>query len=112
MHTFALAFGKQASFRPAGGEGAAAECCCGGVTAGDENRLQKKVEEKFGGYKFSSYLCKVFLPHENERPQGLTEAGREIPENIERLTIDKDKKVQELINETGSFARENAGVNS
>lgn len=73
---------------------------------------KKKVEEKFGSYKFSSYLCKVFPPHENERPQGLTEAGREIPENIERLTIDKDKKVQELINETGSFARENAGVNS
>ena len=82
------------------------------MTAGDENRLQKKVEEKFGSYKFSSYLCKVFPPHENGRPKGRPEAGREIPENIERLTIDKDKKVQELINETGSFARENAGVNS
>lgn len=79
---------------------------------GRRKQTAKKVEEKFGGYKFSSYLCKVFLPHENGRPQGLTEAGREIPENIERLTIDKDKKVQELINETGSFERETAGVNS
>ena len=79
---------------------------------GRRKQTAKKVEEKFGSYKFSSYLCKVFLPHENERPQGLTEAGREIPENIERLTIDKDKKVQELINETGSFERETAGVNS
>ncbi len=59
--------------------------------------MQKKVEEKFGSYRFSSYLCKVFPPHENRRPTGDGKRGREIPEDIERLTIDKDKKVQELI---------------
>jgi len=59
--------------------------------------MQKKVEEKFGSCRFSSYLCKVFPPHENRRPTGHGKRGREIPEDIERLTIDKDKKVQELI---------------
>ena len=60
-------------------------------------RCKKKVEEKFGSYRFSSYLCKVFPPHENRQPAGDGKRGREIPEDIERLTIDKDKKVQELI---------------
>lgn len=60
MHTFALAFGKQASFRPAGGEGAAAECCCGGETAGDENRLQKKLKKNLEVTNFLLIFAKFF----------------------------------------------------
>lgn len=83
-----------------------AEGCCDAAEArrdtdtdrnSETEAMQKKVEEKFGSYRFSSYLCKVFPPHENRRPTGHGKRGREIPEDIERLTIDKDKKVQELI---------------
>ena len=85
--------------------GSDAEGCCEAADARREPTLTetperkrcKKNEEKFGGYRFSSYLCKVFPPHENRRSTGHGKRGREIPEDIERLTIDKDKKVQELI---------------
>ena len=99
-YTFALAFGKQASFRSA--EAPAGRQPQGGRTAVTElmtNReLQKKVEQKFGGFKILFYLCKVFPPDGSQvlHTGARAEAGRKIPEDIERLTIDKDKKVQEL----------------
>ena len=78
MHTFALAFGKQASFRPAGGEGAAAEGCCGGVeTAGNENRLQKKLKKNLEVTNFLLIFAKFFrLTKTEDRRVGRKRDGK------------------------------------
>ncbi|MBD5209732.1 MAG: hypothetical protein HDS77_00450 [Bacteroidales bacterium] len=37
---------------------------------GSEKQNCKKNEEKFAGFKFSSYLCKVFPPHGSRKANG------------------------------------------
>lgn len=99
IHTFALAFGKQASFGSAEAPaGPAMRRPDGDGGADGRPGAAKKIGQKFGGFRILPYLCKVFPPDGilTHHCGARAEAGRKIPEDIERLTIDKDKKVQEL----------------
>ena len=59
--------------------------------------LQKKGRKNFGISKICITFAKFFRRCENRsEPRAAQRSIEEIPENIERVTIDKDKKVQEL----------------
>ena len=62
-----------------------------------ETRVTQKSWRRIWKLQIFFLPLQSFPPHENRRPTGNGKRGREIPEDIERLTIDKDKKVQELI---------------
>ena len=103
VSTFALAFGKQASFQRRKSQGERSGRAWLSRRTNREAKRQK-TEAKNKIAKKWRKICRFqifFLPLQSfsatRKPQG--ERDGKSPENIERLTIDKDKKVQELINE-------------
>ena len=62
-----------------------------------KKRIAKKGSKNFGITKICITFAKFFRRCENRsKPRAAERSAEENPENIERFTIDKDKKVQEL----------------
>ena len=68
-----------------------------GVESEEIKKFCKKGRKNFGISKICITFAKFFRRCENRsEPRAAERSMEEIPENIERVTIDKDKKVQEL----------------